>query len=232
MVASQARRACSASAMPQIFTPRANTISWLILVGVVLVPLSAAGLGIAYQHSDYATGVNVNRAQPVPFSHKHHVADDGIDCRYCHTGVETSAVAGVPPTEVCMTCHSQLWTTAAMLAPVRKSLAANEPMRWQRVHDLPDFVYFDHSVHIAKGVGCTTCHGHVETMPLTHKAESLTMAWCLDCHRAPERHLRPPDQVFATHWTEPADQIARGKALVHAYGIETSHLTDCSVCHR
>ncbi|MBV9635161.1 MAG: cytochrome c3 family protein [Methylobacteriaceae bacterium] len=218
--------------MPQVFKPKANTLSWLIMAGIVVVLLAVALFGIVYEHSANATRVDLVRDQPVPFSHKHHVGDDGIDCRYCHSSVETSAVAGVPPTETCMTCHSELWTSAAMLAPVRRSLSANAPIRWTRVHDLPDYVYFDHSIHIAKGVGCTTCHGEVETMPLMRKAHTLTMGWCLDCHRAPEKYLRPLDRVFATDWSPPPDQITQGVRLVQAYHIEVDHLADCSVCHR
>jgi hypothetical protein len=218
--------------MPQIFSPSANTLLRLVLLGVIAVPLIVIGFGMAYERSGYATGVGFTVDQTVPFSHKHHIGDEGLDCRYCHSGVETSAVAGVPATEVCMTCHSQLWTNAAMLAPVRDSLAAGTPLRWTRVNDLPDYVYFDHSIHVAKGVGCTTCHGEVETMPLMRKATTMTMGWCLDCHRAPERYLRPPEAVFATNWTPPANQPTQGMLLLHRYAIEREHLTDCSVCHR
>jgi len=218
--------------MPQIFRPGANTLLRISLVAVVAVPVLAVGLTMSLIRSDYATGVGMNRTQPVPFSHKHHVGGLGLDCRYCHTGVETSPVAGVPPSETCMTCHSQLWINARMLAPVRESLAKGTPMRWQRVHDLPGYVYFDHAIHIAKGVGCTTCHGQVDQMPLMHQTAPLTMEWCLACHREPERHLRPADQIFATSWKPAADQLERGRKLIKTYHIDKSHLTDCSVCHR
>jgi hypothetical protein len=170
--------------------------------------------------------------QVVPFSHKHHVGDDGIDCRYCHTSVETSAFAGIPPTHTCMTCHSQLFTQQPMLAPVVESLRSGMPIQWMRIHDLPDFVYFNHSIHIAKGVGCETCHGRVDEMPLTWRVAPLTMQWCLDCHREPEKHLRPVEHVFDMGWKPAEDQMALGKRLVAAYHIHKSTLTDCSTCHR
>jgi hypothetical protein len=156
----------------------------------------------------------------------------GLDCRYCHTSVEQSPVAGLPPTTTCMTCHSQLYTSAAMLAPVRRSLAEHRPIHWNRVHRLPDYVYFDHSIHIAKGIGCSTCHGDVTQMPLTRQAAPLTMSWCLGCHRNPAPHLRPPSAIFDPHWTTPEDQAERGRKLLAHYLIKTEHLTDCSRCHR
>ena len=170
--------------------------------------------------------------QVVPFSHKHHVGDDGFDCRYCHTSVETSAFAGIPPTHTCMTCHSQLFTDQPMLAPVVQSLRSGEPIHWKRIHDLPDFVYFNHSIHVAKGVGCEECHGRVDLMPLTWRVAPLTMQWCLDCHRNPEMHLRPVEHVFDMGWKPAEDQRQLGERLVAAYHIHTSTLTDCSTCHR
>src|SRR5437660_2869412 len=139
---------------------------------------------------------NVTREQPVQLSHKHHVGDDGIDCRYCHTSVEKSAFAGVPPTETCMTCHSQIWTESPLLAPVRESYRTGRPIQWQRVHDLPDFVYFNHSIHIKKGIGCVSCHGRIDEMPITRKHQTLSMRWCLSCHRSPEKNMRPHEKVF------------------------------------
>jgi hypothetical protein len=171
--------------------------------------------------------------QPVPFSHKHHVGDDGIDCRYCHTSVETSAFAGIPPLSTCMTCHSQLFTQAPLLAPLREAFARGSGLSWQRVHHLPDFVYFDHSIHIAKGIGCSTCHGRIDRMPLTQRVVSLEMQWCLDCHRHPEAHLRPPQAIFDMAWQPPADQERRGRALRDRYRIHPADvLTACSTCHR
>src|SRR4051812_10751932 len=196
------------------------------------VPVVAVGLGYTLMKSPYVTNEGLTREQPVLFSHAHHVGGLGLDCRYCHTSVSTARFAGVPPTETCMTCHSQLWTNAPMLAPVRKSLASNTPIHWHRVHVLPDYVYFDHSIHVAKGVGCSTCHGAVDRMPLTRQAAPLTMGWCLDCHRDPEAALRPKDKIFDMDWTPPKDQLAQGRRLMTEYHIDTTHLTDCSKCHR
>jgi hypothetical protein len=171
--------------------------------------------------------------QPIPFSHQHHVRDDGIDCRYCHTSVETSAFAGVPPLATCMTCHAILFNDAPPLSPLRAAYAGQQTLAWNRVHDLPDFVYFDHSVHIAKGVGCSTCHGRVDRMPLMRRTASLDMQWCLDCHRGPEPYLREPGEVFDMEWRPPADQGVRAAALRERYALRsTRELTDCSTCHR
>lgn len=202
------------------------------LYALVVLPGSLAIFGFSYYRSSWYTGVGAFVEQPVPFSHKHHAGELGLDCRYCHTGVEKSAFAGLPPTETCMTCHSQLWTNAEMLAPVRESLATDKPIRWQRVHHLPDYVYFDHSVHVRNGIGCSSCHGDVEAMPLMTKAKSLSMAWCLDCHRDPAKNLRPENEIFDMRWQPAADQKDKGKMLLAHYGIRPGHLTDCSVCHR
>jgi hypothetical protein len=168
-------------------------------------------------------------AQPIPFSHKHHVGDDGIDCRYCHWSVEKSSFAGIPSADVCLTCHSQLFSDAAMLAPLRDSAHTGKPLHWVRVHDLPDFVFFDHSIHLAKGVGCVECHGRVDRMPRIERVASLEMQWCLGCHRDPAPHLRPPDQVFNMA-APPAD--ARVQASLAAKLLPRERLTDCSTCHR
>lgn len=199
-------------------------------MGVLVV---IAGTVIAW-HASLATQPRLRQPvdQPVPFSHKHHVGEIGIDCRYCHGSVEDSSFAGLPPTHTCMTCHSRLFDTVPMLEPVRLSLAEDRPLRWRRVHDLPDFVFFDHSAHVRQGVGCVTCHGRVDRMPLTFRVEPLTMRWCLDCHREPWPHLRPREQVFAMDWAPPEDRLALGRRLADAYGIHTERLTDCSVCHR
>jgi cytochrome c7-like protein/class III cytochrome C family protein len=185
---------------------------------------------VALYGSDYMTEVNVAREQPVPFSHKHHVSDDGIDCRYCHSSVETAKFAGLPSTETCMTCHSQIWPDSPMLDPVRASLRNGKSIEWTRVNVLPDYVFFDHSIHIHKGIGCSTCHGRVDQMPLTWRAHTLYMAWCLDCHRDPELYVRPRDQVLNIEWTPPPDQPALGQRLVWEYKIQK--LTDCVTCHR
>jgi hypothetical protein len=216
--------------MAQVFQPRLvlqlklGALAVLVLVVVLLLAWRAS---IA-QHPTIGTPAD----QVVPFSHKHHVGDVGLDCRYCHTPVEQSAFAGLPPTHTCMTCHSQLFTQQPMLAPVVQSFRSGLPLQWNRVHDLPDFVYFNHSIHIAKGVGCVTCHGPVDRMPLTWRTASLEMQWCLECHRAPEKYLRPVEHVFDTDWQPSENQLALGKHLVSAYHIHKATLTDCSTCHR
>jgi hypothetical protein len=183
--------------------------------------------------SRYFTEEKIPVEQPVPFSHRHHVSGLGIDCRYCHTTVEVSPFAGIPPTATCMNCHKQVWSTSNMLEPVRASLRENRPIQWQRVNSVPDFVYFDHSIHVNKGVGCETCHGRVDEMPLTWKEHSLFMSWCLECHRNPEKYLRPVDQVFTMGWKPPIDQETLGRQLMQQYNIEpTFKLTNCSICHR
>ena len=215
------------------FGPAANTVARLIVVGVV--GLAAVGSLIAYEvfRSPVVTQAGIVEPQPVPFSHKHHVGDDGIDCRYCHATVESSAFAGMPATETCMNCHSQIWTDSPMLEPVRASFRTGEPLHWKRVHNLPQFVYFDHSIHVAKGVGCSTCHGRIDQMPLTYQYAPLTMEWCLACHRAPQQYLRPRDEVFDMKWAPPADQAATGARLAEQNHVKgTRELTNCSTCHR
>ncbi len=219
--------------MAQIFRPTTNTLARLSIVagGIIAVVLLLAVGGVVI--SPYMTGVGVARRQPVPFSHKHHVADDGIDCRYCHTSVEESAFAGIPPTKTCMNCHTQIWADSAVLEPVRESWRTGRSLEWIRVHRLADFVYFNHSIHVNKGVGCVTCHGRVDQMPLTWKAYSLYMEWCLECHRAPQRFVRPREYVFSMEYQPPEDQIALGRKLVKEYKIQSpAYLTSCSTCHR
>ena len=219
--------------MAQIFPPRANVHSRVIVVCFVLLLCGAGWVTSAIFWSPYTTYVNVPFAQPVPFSHKHHVLDDGIDCRYCHTSVEKSAFAGIPSTDTCMTCHSQIWTEAPVLAPVRASLNQNTPLRWNRVHDLPDFAYFNHSIHVTKGIGCSTCHGQVDQMPITYRTQTLYMKWCLECHRQPQNFVRPRSEIYNMHWHPPPDQDTQGTQLVRQYHIDTSgRLTNCSTCHR
>jgi hypothetical protein len=218
--------------MGQLFKRRANSIALLIVVGVPAA-IAATGAGFfAIVRSDFWTQVDVPRDQPVPFSHKHHVGGLGIDCRYCHTGVEQSSFAGLPATETCMTCHSQVWKDAPVLEPVRESWQTGRAIKWQRVHDLPDYVYFDHSIHVAKGVGCATCHGHVNEMPLTWKTKELYMRWCLDCHKQPERFLRPATEVVSMSYQPPPNQLALGQQLVRQNNVHTAGLTDCYTCHR
>lgn len=217
--------------MAQIFHPSFNTIAKGSIFGAVII-IASAGL-VIYElfKSPYVTQVNVPRDQPVPFSHEHHVSGLGIDCRYCHASVEVSASAGMPSTKVCMTCHSQIWTNAELLEPVRNSWRTNTPIRWTRVHDLPDFVHFNHSSHVQKGVGCTSCHGPVGTMPLMWRTATLQMQWCLECHRNPENVLRERDKVFDMTYQQPDDQASLGEELVARYGVKKQQLTNCSICH-
>lgn len=217
--------------MAQIFKRRANSIARTSLAGVVLLIFGGAGILYAVYWSPWTTREMNPIPQPVPFSHKHHVYGLGLDCRYCHTGVEESAFAGIPPTETCMTCHSQVWKDAPMLAPVRQSLATDTRLRWNQVNRTPDFVFFNHSIHIAKGIGCATCHGDMDQMPLTWQSHSLYMKWCLNCHRHPENYARPRSEVFSMTW-QPTNQLALGRELVAQYRVNTSQLTDCSMCHR
>lgn len=231
--------------MPQIFHPSMNAFSRGTIFGSVFI-LAGLGWGVSvWVRSAYVTDVDVVRDQPVPFSHDHHVAGLGIDCRYCHTSVETSAFAGMPSTEICLGCHSQIWKDSPLLAPVRESLRTGKPLAWTRVHDLPDFVYFNHSIHVAKGIGCESCHGRVDQMPLMRKGEPLLMEWCLRCHRHPETEVRDKRDVFTfgLHGPSrtgvapqagfgPVQDLAEGEKLVGEYGIATQQLTDCAVCHR
>jgi hypothetical protein len=216
--------------VPQVFGRGANALARLSIVGCLLgLALVFVGLEL-YVRSPYVTLQGVPVDQPVQFSHKHHVLDDGIDCRYCHTSVENSSFAGMPPTQTCMNCHSQIWAGSPALGPVRQSFVNDQPLEWNRVHNLPDFVYFDHSIHVQKGVGCSTCHGQVDEMPLTAKAQSLQMSWCIDCHTNPAQYVRPRDQVFSMTWQPPADQAIVGAQLVAEYHIQTK--ISCSTCHR
>jgi ferredoxin len=218
--------------MAQVFRESANSLMRVALGGTVVGVSVLSFLGWLLYTSPAVTQVMVQKAQPIPFSHHRHVGGNGIDCRYCHTTVEKSNFAGIPPTETCMTCHSQILADAPMLQPVHESWKTGKPIQWTRVYDLPDFVYFDHSIHIAKGVGCTTCHGAIDQQRLTAKANTLHMSWCLQCHKAPERYLRPKSEVFNVDWKPPADQIAQGKKLVQEYNVKVEQLTNCSVCHR
>ena len=230
----------------QIFHRSTNTISRATIFGAIFVIAMLFWAAAEVQRSPYVTYAGVARPQPAPFSHQHHVGGLGIDCRYCHTSVEVSSFAGIPPTRTCMNCHAQIWTGAPMLEPVRESFSSGKSLIWNRVNDLPDFVYFNHSIHINKGVGCNTCHGPVDRMPLMYNYASLQMEWCLNCHRAPEKNLRPRDQVFNMRYEEPSsakpimvdgktytDQISLGRDLVTKYNLRTvADITSCSTCHR
>jgi len=220
--------------MPQIFHRSANAISRASIYGAIMILAFIAWALAEIQRSPYNTRAFVARRQPVQFSHKHHAGDDGIDCRYCHTTVETSSFAGIPPTATCMNCHSQLFANSPFLEPVRESFRTGRPIEWTRVHDLPEFVYFNHSIHVNKGVGCSTCHGRVDRMPLMWNVASLHMEWCLECHRDPAKQIRPREQVFNMDWPPPGyDQMAEGKKLMKLYNIKSAEaITNCSTCHR
>src|SRR5437868_6589605 len=228
--------------MAQIFHRSTNTISRFTIFGSLVVVAVGLWTALQLERSPYTTFAGVARPQPVPFSHAHHVGGLGIDCRYCHTSVEVSGFAGIPPTKTCMNCHSQIWTKAPMLEPVRESFRTDKSLVWTRVNDLPDFVYFDHSIHINKGVGCNSCHGPVDRMPLMYNHASLQMEWCISCHRNPAKVLRPRDQVFNMRYQQPnedvpvkvnaaglsdpngkefTDQMSLGKYLVSAYKLRT-----------
>jgi hypothetical protein len=216
--------------MAQIFHHSMNPIARLTLLALVLIAGVIGLVALGVQRSAYYTGITVPRDQPVQFSHQHHVQGLGFDCRYCHTTVEEVGFAGIPPTHTCMSCHSQIWNEAPILEPVRESYRSGRPLEWTRVYDLPDFVFFDHSIHLNKGIGCTSCHGQVDRMPLTWQETTLYMEWCLECHREPERFVRPREHVFSMEWQPPANQLVLGRELVERYNIK--RMTDCSVCHR
>ena len=219
--------------MSQIFHRNSNIYSRLSILAVLVFAGFLGWVVWTLYWSGYNTNQSVFVSQPIQFSHAHHVGGMGIDCRYCHTTVEESAFANIPPTKTCMNCHSQIWNTAPILEPVRASFRENRPLQWTRVHDLPDFVYFNHSIHVNKGVGCATCHGAVDKMPLVYQEANLTMSWCLDCHRNPAKYVRPRDQVFNMAWQRPADDPELGERLVQEYKIgSVPQLTSCSTCHR
>jgi hypothetical protein len=217
--------------MAQIFPQSANALS---KVSIIITVVVIGGLGAtAFQlgaNSSYATTQGLRRTQPIPFSHTHHVGSMGIDCRYCHNTVETTAYANIPPTKTCMNCHSQIWVNSPTLEPVRASYRTDQSIPWLKVHDLPDFVYFNHSIHIKKGVGCETCHGRVDQMPLVYQKNSLEMRWCIDCHRHPEAYVRPRKYVTTMGYVPDGDQEEIGRKLVQEYHIQK--LDTCWTCHR
>jgi hypothetical protein len=166
------------------------------------------------------------------FNHQLHVAL-GMDCRYCHTAVEVAAHSNIPPTETCMGCHSQIISRSEKVAFIWQSWETGTSIQWNKVHDLPAFVYFNHSIHVAKGVGCSTCHGRIDQMRVVYKTQPLFMSWCLDCHRNPEKYVRPREEIFNMAWTPPANQLEVGRRLVQEYNIRSSwELTNCAICHR
>jgi len=241
--------------LAQLFSRNSNIFSRLSIVLAVLAVFGSLGLLSVFYQSSYMNRVGVPPEQPVPFSHKHHVQQLGIDCRYCHTSVETSGFAGIPPAKTCMTCHSQVWTNAKVLEPVREAYRTGQPIQWAKVHRLPQFSYFNHSAHVAKGVACVTCHGPVDHMEMVSKHAPLTMQWCLECHRNPEKFVGAKEAVFKSDWVDlnhrdfdkyidlakkelPADSTATTpeeirKALVKQRGIPGAmKMTECYVCHR
>ncbi|PYR77946.1 MAG: cytochrome C [Acidobacteria bacterium] len=216
--------------MPQIFRRSANTLSKVSIFGLLSLVGGLIVLAIVLARSSYVTRQEIFVEQPLQFSHMHHVTDDGIDCRYCHTSVETSSFAGIPPTKTCMNCHAVLFANASFLEPVRASFRDNKPLHWTRVHDLPDFVYFNHSIHIKKGVGCETCHGRVDQMPLIYQQHSLLMEWCIDCHKNPAPNLRPRSEITTMGYRPAVDQSILGPQLMTEYNVNPP--ISCSTCHR
>jgi hypothetical protein len=212
-----------------LLPPWTNTAIRLVLLCLALGLIGGISLLLIWVRSPFFTGQNEPVVQPLQFDHRHHVADDGIDCRYCHTSVDTAPSAGYPATEVCTSCHGQIWNQSPMLEPVRRSFFLDRPLEWRRVHQLPDHVYFNHSIHVNKGVGCVTCHGRVDQMAEVMRVSPLTMGWCLDCHRAPERHLRPRDQITSMTW-EADDPLQTGREIARKNDVHTR--TSCSTCHR
>lgn len=219
--------------MAQVFTPIHNMYAKLSLIGLIVGVVGFFSVMDLIHRSSYVRYTKIPRSQPVPFSHRHH-ASMGIDCRYCHTTVENGSFANVPPTKTCMNCHKQIWAEAPMLEPVRESWKNKESIEWVRVHDLPDFVYFNHAIHVNKGVGCSTCHGQVDDMPLMHREHPLFMAWCLECHRDPAENVRPKDKIFDMAYKVKSLSREEREALVEDYAIDhaDNRLTNCSICHR
>jgi hypothetical protein len=216
--------------MPQTFHRSTNSLARFTIFGSLFMAAGVVLLLLWVNRTPWVTRAYEAREQPVPFSHAHHVGGMGVDCRYCHTSVEQSAYAGIPPTKTCMNCHVQIWNQSPTLEPVRASFRTDTSIAWTKVHDLPDYVYFNHSAHVNKGVGCSTCHGRVDQMPLVWQEHSLQMEWCLECHRQPERFVRPREEVFNIAYEPPANQLELGRRLVKEYGIETQ--VTCSTCHR
>lgn len=240
--------------MAQIFHPSTNTLARVSLFGAAIAPLAIIMTLSAFTRSPYVTKVNVPRDQPVPFSHEHHTNELGIDCRYCHQSVENSSYAMLPPTETCMSCHSQVWTNSPLLEPVRESWRTGNAIRWNQLNKLPEFVYFNHSLHVDRGLNCNICHGPVQTMQLAYRAQAFTMAWCLECHRNPANWVGDPAKVFGLYWKiqrnealtpeeaalasgrddyhRTGKELEEGRAWVKRHGIQTEQLTDCWICHR
>ena len=218
--------------MSQLFPPRMNWIAKGTLLAAILGLIVLGWLVYTLIRSPYVTEVGVAKAQAVPYSHRQHVGGLGLDCRYCHTAVDQSNTASIPPTETCMGCHSQVATDTVSLELVRASFDTGKPLEWIRVHSLPDYVYFNHAIHVRQGIGCESCHGRIDQMEVVAKAENLQMDWCLDCHRNPEKYIRPREAVYTMGWEPPVDQAVLGPQLVSEYGVHVAQLADCSICHR
>jgi len=214
--------------MAQLFDRSSNALARMGLVLAGLLTIAAGVTLDQLQRAPWVTRQGQRPDQPVPFSHKHHVEGLGLQCQYCHTTVERSSYAGIPPTKTCMNCHSQIWTNAQLLEPVRQSWATGESLKWTKVHDLPDYVYFSHEIHVAKGVGCATCHGQVNQMPLMYAQNTLQMEWCLDCHRNPAKNLRPASQIYNNAWREPAADHPVWCAVNGKTGVPTAETVDCT----
>lgn len=211
------------------FPPWANILRPLLAAGLLGGPVYLAVL-VTLGASPQTTDVGYRPEQPVPYSHGLHVGQLGLDCRYCHTTVETAAFAAIPPAQVCMNCHARVKTGSPRLQAVRDAAAGKAPVAWVKVHDLPDYAFFDHSAHVRRGVGCVSCHGRVDRMEVVEQEAPLSMGWCLDCHRRPEAHLRPPEQVTDMAWVPSGDPAAAGRARALDRGIHPPQ--DCSACHR
>ena len=239
--------------MAQVFHPSTNTLARVSIVIAAVAPLAIIMGASAVTRSSYNTKVNVPRDQPVPFSHEHHTNELGIDCRYCHQTVEKSPYGGIPATETCMSCHSQVWTNSPLLEPVRESWRTGQPIKWNRLNKLPEFVYFNHSIHIDRGVSCNVCHGPIQAMQLVYKANPFTMAWCLECHRNPANHVGDPAKVWGLYekiqrldaltpeeqalaagreYHRKGEELEEGKRWLARHKIKTEQLTDCWICHR
>jgi len=215
--------------LAQIFTERANRVPLLVALGLLAAAVTAP-LAVGYWFSPEFTDVGYRPVQPVAFSHALHAGELGMDCRYCHVQVERAAVASVPPTQVCMNCHQLVKRDSPLLVPILDSLSSGEPMRWVRVHKVPEYAYFDHSMHLRAGVGCSSCHGDVRSMEVVTQAEPLSMGWCLDCHRDPAPHIRTRDELTDTTWRPAPDQPEFALARIEELAIAPP--VDCSGCHR
>jgi hypothetical protein len=217
--------------MSALFKPWSNTVYRVSLFAIGLAVIGGTVAGpMIYVRTPFYLQTQDPIEQPVQFDHRHHVGDEGIDCRYCHSLVEKAASAGVPPTQLCLNCHSQVWNKSPKLNPVRESFFSGKPIVWNKVHKLPNYVYFNHSIHVAKGVGCATCHGRIDEMEQVRKVQPLTMGWCLECHRQPERFLRPREEIASMTWQPKGDQLELGRALKAEYHVQTR--VSCSTCHR